>query len=173
MKELYIDFDGVIMDTIPFLYNALEKSKININDEDAKRKFFAKYDFSKIINDDNILNDSITAIKKLKESNLFQLHILTHVNSLEEGTVKVQYIRRYFDDITIILTPKKIEKTDMVHAKDAILVDDYSGNLRIWKGKGGIPIRFNSELEVGEFKTINSLEQLIEIFGENNECESI
>ena len=29
MRELYIDFDGVILDTIPYLYKALDDSKIN------------------------------------------------------------------------------------------------------------------------------------------------
>ncbi len=59
MKELYIDFDGVIMDTIPFLYKALEDSKVDTSSESAKREFFSKYDYSKIINDDNVLNNSI------------------------------------------------------------------------------------------------------------------
>lgn len=165
MKELYIDFDGVIMDTIPFLYEGLEKSKIDLKDEMAKRNFFAKFDYSKIINDTNILNDSINSIKKLKKSNLFQISILTHINSLEEGIVKINYLRKYFKDITIVLTPKQIEKTEMVHSKDAILVDDYSGNLRIWKTKGGIPVRFSKELEKGDFVTINKLDEVIELFG--------
>ena len=164
MKELYIDFDGVIMDTIPFLYKGLEEAKIDLKDEASKREFFSKYDYSLIIKDENILNDSINAIKKLKESNLFQISVLTHINSLEEGIVKVNYLRKYFKDITIVLTPKQIEKTEMVHSKDAILVDDYSGNLRVWKSKGGIPIRFSKELESGDFTTINRLDELIDLF---------
>lgn len=165
MKELYIDFDGVIMDTIPFLYKALEDSKVDTTSEEAKRDFFAKYDYSKIINDDNILNNSIECIDRLKKSNIFQISILTHINSLEEGIVKVNYLRKYFKDITIVLTPKQLEKTEMVHSKGAILVDDYSGNLRVWESKGGIPIKFVKEYEEGEFKTIKSLDELIDLFG--------
>lgn len=163
MKELYIDFDGVIMDTIPFLYGALEENKIDAKSEKEKCHFFSKYDYSQIINDENILNDSIEGIKKLKESKLFQISILTHINSLEEGIVKINYIRKYFKDITVILTPKQIEKTEMVHSEGAILVDDYSGNLRAWKSKGGIPVRFSKDLEKGNFITINKLDELINI----------
>ena len=165
MKELYIDFDGVIMDTIPFLYKALEESGVDMNDEAAKREFFSKYDYSKIINDGNILNNSIACIDNLKRSNIFQISILTHINSLEEGIVKVNYLRRYFKDITIVLTPKQLEKTEMVHSKGAILVDDYSGNLKVWEAKGGIPIKFVKEHEEGKFKTIKSLDELIDLFG--------
>ncbi len=165
MKELYIDFDGVILDTIPYLYKGLEDAKVDIKDEGAKRDFFAKYDYGKIINDENILNDSIECINKLKRSNLFQISILTHVNSLEEGIIKVKYIRKYFKDITIVLTPKQIEKTEMVHSPGAILVDDYSGNLRVWEAKDGIPVRFSKDREVGAFPTISSLDELIDMFG--------
>ncbi len=165
MKELYIDFDGVIMDTIPYLYEALEDNEIDMDNEEEKRKFFSEYDYSPIINDKNILNDSINCINRLKESNLFQIHILTHINSLEEGVVKVNYLRRYFKDITIILTPKILEKTAMVHTENAILVDDYSGNLRVWREKGGVPIRFSKDMETTEFETINKLDELIDLFG--------
>jgi hypothetical protein len=165
MKELYIDFDGVIMDTIPYLYKALEDNNVDTSDETAKREFFAKYDYSQIINDGNILNNSIACIDKLKNSNIFQISILTHINSLEEGIVKVNYLRGYFKDITIVLVPKQLDKTEMVHAKGAILVDDYSGNLRAWESKGGIPIKFVKETENSDFKTIKSLKELIDLFG--------
>lgn len=33
-RRLYIDFDGVVMDTIPFLYSALEKSEVDLSNEE-------------------------------------------------------------------------------------------------------------------------------------------
>ena len=48
MKRLYIDFDGVVMDTIPPLYDALQKSGADVTNESEIRVFFASYDFSKI-----------------------------------------------------------------------------------------------------------------------------
>ena len=39
MRRLYIDFDGVVMDTIPPLYAALEKSKVDVYEEIQRRDF--------------------------------------------------------------------------------------------------------------------------------------
>lgn len=164
MKRLYIDFDGVVMDTIPPLYDALQKSGADVTNESEIRVFFASYDFSKIINDDNILNDSINCIKKLIDSKMFEISFLTHVNSLTEGCVKVEYLRRHFKDITIIMVPKEISKTKVVHSEGAILVDDYSGNLKEWEENGGIAVRFSKELESHGYKVLNHLDELIDMF---------
>lgn len=164
MKRLYIDFDGVVMDTIPPLYEALQKSGADVTNESEIRVFFASYDFSKIINDDNILNDSINCIKKLVDSKMFEISFLTHVNSLTEGCVKVEYLRRHFKDITIIMVPKEISKTKVVHSEGAILVDDYSGNLKEWEENGGLAVRFSKELESHGYKVLNHLDELIDMF---------
>lgn len=164
MKRLYIDFDGVVMDTIPPLYEALQKSGADVTNESEIRVFFASYDFSKIINDDNILNDSINCIKKLIDSKMFEISFLTHINSLTEGCVKVEYLRRHFKDITIIMVPKEISKTKVVHSEGAILVDDYSGNLKEWEENGGIAVRFSKELESHGYKVLNHLDELIDMF---------
>lgn len=169
MKRLYIDFDGVVMDTIPLLYSALEASGANFADELERRRFFSTYDFSMIINDDNILNDSINCINKLIESNRFEISFLTHVNSLPEAVSKINYLREKFKNITIIITPKEISKTKMVHSEGAILVDDYSGNLKEWEETGGIAVRFSKNLESKGYKVINKLDQLLNIFDENGD----
>lgn len=40
MKRLYIDFDGVVMDTIPELYDALEKSGTDVSNHREISIFF-------------------------------------------------------------------------------------------------------------------------------------
>ena len=169
MRRLYIDFDGVVMDTIPPLYAALEKSKVDVYEEIQRRDFIAQFDFTTIVKDKNILNDSINCIKKLIDSKKFEISFLTHVNSLTEGVVKVQYLRIYFKDTTIIIVPKEISKTKMVHTKGAILVDDYAGNLQEWEESGGIAVRFSKEMESHGYKVINKLDMLIDMFDENGD----
>lgn len=164
MRRLYIDFDGVVMDTIPSLYSALEKSGVDTSNQREIGIFFSTFDFRTIINDDFILNDSINCINKLIESNRFEIAFLTHVNSLDEGCVKVNYLRSKFKHITIIMVPKEISKTKVVHSEDAILVDDYSGNLIEWEDNGGIAIRFSKELESHGFKVLNKLDELLNMF---------
>lgn len=164
MKRLYIDFDGVVMDTIPLLYQALEASGTDVTIESERRRFFSTYDFSMIINDENILNDSIECINRLIKSKKFEISFLTHINSLAEGVSKINYLREKFKNITIIIVPKEISKTKMVHSEGAILVDDYSGNLKEWEDTGGIAVRFSKELESKGFKVVNKLDQLIDMF---------
>ena len=95
---------------------------------------------------------------------MFEISILTHVNSLDEGCEKVNYLRTKFEDIAVILVPKELSKTKVVNSKDAILVDDYSGNLKEWEDSGGIAIRFSEDLESDGFKVINRLDELINMF---------
>ena len=159
--NLYIDFDGVILDTINPLYQKLQEDNIP---EDKIKDFFINYDWTKIIKDQYIINDSIDCIQKIIDSNKFNLAILTHVNSLHEAELKIKYLRKYFKDITIIPCPKAISKTKMVHTKDSILVDDYAGNLRDWEKEGGIPVRFSQKMNGKGFKVVDKLDQLIEMF---------
>ena len=163
MKNLYIDFDGVILDTITYLYRDLEESGKNYTDEE-KKNFYINYNWENVIKDELIINDSINCIKKIIESNKFNLAILTHVNSIKEAVLKINYLRKYFKDITIIPCLKEISKTKMIHTKDAILIDDYSGNLREWKKEGGIPIKFSLGVEPNEFIVIKKLDEIIDLF---------
>ena len=169
MRRLYIDFDGVVLDTIPPLYEALEASGLDVTEELQRRQFFAGFDFSTVINDENILNDSVKCINKLIKSKRFEISFLTHINSLTEGVVKVEYLRRHFKDITILLVPKEIPKTKMVHSEGAILVDDFNGNLDEWASTGGIAVRFSKDLESHGHKVINKLDKLLEMFDENGD----
>ena len=169
MRRLYIDFDGVVLDTIPPLYEALEASGCDVTEELQRREFFAHFDFSSVINDENILNDSVKCINKLIKSKRFEISFLTHINSLTEGVVKVEYLRRHFKDITILLVPKEISKTKMVHSEGAILVDDFAGNLEEWEETGGIAVRFSKEMESHGFKVINRLDKLLDLFDENGD----
>ena len=170
MKRLYIDFDGVVMDTIPLLYNELEKNGVQLGEEEEIKRVFGSFDFSTIIKDKNILNDSIDCIQKLLDSKRFEIAFLSHVNSLAEGEVKIKYLRKHFkDNITIIIVPKSISKPKMVHSEGAILVDDFSGNLKEWQEAGGISIRFSKELESKGYKVLNRLDALLDMFDENGD----
>ncbi len=170
MKRLYIDFDGVVMDTIPLLYNELEKNNVSMDNEEKIKNVFSTFDFKKIIKDKNILNDSIECIKKLLDSKRFEIAFLSHVNSLDEGVVKIKYLRKHFkDNITIIIVPKEVSKTKMVHSEGAILIDDFSGNLKEWEDAGGLSVRFSKELESKGFKVLNRLDSLLDMTDENGD----
>ena len=164
-RDLYIDFDGVILDTLTHLYKDAEfYCGTNLTEKEMK-DFCSNYNWSKVIVDENIINKSIEAIRQIIDSKKFKsVSILTHINSLKEGTLKINYLRRFFKDIAIILCPKTVSKTKIVHPKGAILIDDFSGNLREWQKEEGISIKFSSTPEESkEFKVIDNLIRVLEI----------
>lgn len=165
MKNLYIDFDGVILDTITPVYNLAKKLNLDVKTQTKEvGLLFSKIDWEALIDESEELSNSINSIKKLKESKKFNISILTHINSLKEAKAKIEFINNLFDDLTIIPVPKSCSKTMMTQTNNAILVDDYSGNLREWESKGGIGVKFTKEQEECEFKNVTSLEELLEIF---------
>ncbi|MFV0249765.1 MAG: hypothetical protein ACK5HP_01835 [Bacilli bacterium] len=164
MKQLYIDFDGVILNTVNFMNKDIEDLKIQ-DDFEKKEEYYKNIDWDKMISQSSEINNSIENIKKLIESKFFNISILTHMNSLEELIYKTKFIRKSIKEIPIIGVPKVFKKPQMVNAKDAILVDDRIENIIDWKSSGGIAIQFlpdkKTDLNINE---INNLEQLIEIF---------
>lgn len=164
MKNLYIDFDGVIMNTIEVSYKMMEEKNIDLNNRKAVENFYQNTDWEKLLNKSIEINNAWGNIKELLECDKFDVSILTHVNSLKETEEKVKIIRKHFRDITIIPVPKAISKTEMLKAEDAILVDDYVDNLVEWKKAGGIGVRFDLDMDGKGFPVIDHLNKLIHMF---------
>lgn len=164
MKNLYIDFDGVICNTIEVSYEMIKASGVDLKDENKVRQFYKKLDWNSLLKKCEIINDSFENIKKIQNSGKFNVSILTHVNSMDEIIAKVKYIRKYLEDITIIPVPKTISKTKMINARFSILVDDFNGNLDEWKEAGGIGVRFDLDMNKKGFLVIDHLDTLLELF---------
>lgn len=164
MKNLYIDFDGVIMDTINKTYQMMDEENIDKSDNEEVRKFYENIDWKRLLVEAGEINGAIEKVKKLNDSKKFNVSILTHVNSLDEAIEKVKFIRKFYDDITVIPVPKAISKTKMVHTKDAILVDDYTSNLVEWKSEGGIGVKFSIKPKKSDFVVIDDLDKIFELF---------
>lgn len=164
MKNLYIDFDGVIMDTINKTYQKMDEENIDKSDNEEVRKFYENIDWKRLLVEAGEINGAIEKVKKLNDSKKFNVSILTHVNSLDEAIEKVKFIRKFYDDITVIPVPKAISKTKMVHTKDAILVDDYTSNLVEWKSEGGIGVKFSIKPKKSDFVVIDDLDKIFELF---------
>ena len=165
MKNLYIDFDGVILDTLPPVYNLAKKLNLDVKTQTKEvGMLFSKIDWEELIEESSDLNDSVNAIKKLSESGKFNISILTHVNSLKEAKAKIKFLDNITNDLTIIPVPKDISKTKMTQTEGAILVDDFSKNLIEWEESGGIGVKFSKIKEESDFIDITNLEELLEIF---------
>ena len=163
MKNLYIDFDGVILNTIDVTYRLLEEENIDLKDVEKVQNFYKTLDWKNLLSITPEINNAFNCIQELLDSKKYNISILTHVNSMDEIIEKVKFIRKHTDHLTIIPVPKPLSKTKMVRAKDAILVDDYTKNLKEWEKEGGIGIKFTQKEKESEFITINCLNQLLEM----------
>lgn len=166
MINLYIDFDGVILDTITITSKLMEEQKIDLEDRPAVQKFFSELDWNYLLSTTPEINDSLSCIQKIIDTKLFDVSILTHINSLNEAVEKVNFIRQYFKDITVIPVPKVISKTKMVQTEGSILVDDYAGNLREWESEHGIAVRFSTKRNGKGFLVVDRLDQIIDMFSD-------
>ena len=163
MKNLYIDFDGVISDTIEVTYEMMNKQKIDRKNLDSVMLFYQNLDWEDLLNKTPLINDSMHKIAKIITENVFDVSILTHVVSKKESIAKIKFIRRFLKDVTIIVVPKEVAKTDMVCAKDSILIDDFTGNLEDWEEHGGIGIKFSKTKKISKYPIISDLEEVLNL----------
>lgn len=163
MQKLYLDCDGVILDTINKSYNMLKEA--GITGEDEVTKFYSSIDWEKLIEESGEINDSINKIKILLD--YFDIQILTHVNTNYEARVKMEYFSKKLPGVNVIAVPKRVKKADYVTAKGSILVDDYTPNLDYWKEKGGIPVKFSDSLKECSYMVITDLLELIDLCKKN------
>jgi len=165
MKNLYVDFDGVIVDTIRVTYDMLDRLGVDRSNFEKMSEFYYNLNWKQLLSLTPIINDSFNCLNKISETNRFNIAVLTHVNSLDEAIAKINYIRKYVKNITIIPVPREVSKTKMIDAKNAILIDDYSGNLKEWEEAGGIGIQFSTDLTKDKgFKVIDRLDKIIDMF---------
>lgn len=157
--KLYLDCDGVILDTIRKSYEIIENK--NLTTEDEIHIFYKNINWEELIIISGEIDNSISKIKVLCER--FDIEILTHVNSENEVRAKSEYFSKKLPEINVITVPKSIDKCDMINPNGAILVDDFIPNLEKWKEKGGIPVKFSDSGKECDFLTITDLMELLEI----------
>ena len=136
MKK-YIDFDGVVKDTyIPLFEGYIKQDN---HDYVSDKEHVIKKDWMYVLKKSPIINNAIEIINSMND-----VSICTRIHSLEnEGVAKIRDLRSLGVKCDIILVPYQVKKTDVVYAKDAILVDDAIFNLEEWEQAEGFPIFFD------------------------------
>lgn len=149
--KIYVDFDEVIVDSEKWLFDGYEE--LHITTEAEKIKYIQNKDWKQILSKAEIINDAINILKGLKKD----ITILTKVHSMEnEGVAKIKFLRSKGIESNIILVPYPFKKTEIVIAKNNILIDDTVHNLDDWFLDGGIPIYFNKDnLDIDGWNTQN------------------
>lgn len=160
MQKLYLDCDGVILDTVSKgVYDKLKKLGI-VTAHDTSL-YFSKLNWDEYIGECGQIDNAIDKIKEL--CNYFDIEILTHVNSDNEGYSKIKYFGEMLPDVKVNVVPKRIPKADFINPMGAILVDDFIPNLDYWSSKGGISIKFSDSGKECDYITITDLLDLMKV----------
>lgn len=136
--KVYLDFDGVILDTESVLQKEFEADK----EYDDRHSFIKNYDWFKLMNNNLVINNSLDFIRNSK----VDVCLLSKISCMCEGQAKIKYLRGNDISIDICLVPTGINKCDLVNAKGNVLIDDKINNLRLWNECGGISIFFNKDM---------------------------
>ena len=160
--DLYIDFDGVILDTIDVASDIYFGNKEHIGY--PPRSFYEDIDWYDLLDRCHEINDSISKLEIVINSNLYNVYILTHVVCDNEKEDKKKYLKNIFPNLDVITVFKDFNKCDVVECKGSVLVDDYLENLELWQKKGGIPIKFSDKNKEYDYLSISSLDSLIDLF---------
>ena len=169
MSKLYIDFDGVILDTWELIFKKYYE-QYNTADISEKRikKLMLNIGWDYILNNSKEINESIKKIKRLDQK--YDICILTKVNSTEEKTEKAIFLQKVGIK-NMIFVPYEESKTKYAVTHNNILIDDDLKNLKEWEENGGISIYFNKNLKIfdsygnknNKFIIINDLSKIYDI----------
>ena len=148
MRDLYIDCDGVIFNTIKPAFNEMKKLGIDLKDQNKITEYFKYCDWNYLINTGGQINNSIEKIKILSDSNYFNsVNVATHRCSYIEGVIKTNIFKKLIPDVKIITIPKKIGKHFALPASNHILIDDAKSKVIDWINHGGIGILFSEDVD--------------------------
>ena len=106
MTKLYLDCDGVILDTINMSYKMLKEK--GIEREEEKKDFYRNLSWEELIIEAGEINNSIEKIKELTK--VYDVEILTHVISEGEIIAKENYFKEVLPEVKVIAVPKEIKK---------------------------------------------------------------
>ena len=162
--KLYIDFDGVILNTIDVSYKKIKEIYGENATTEEAQKYYQNIDWDSFLKECSPINNSVHNLKKLADSELYDVAVLTHVLSTHEEEVKKKFLMEQIPNIEFIPVRKPFPKWASVSCENAVLVDDYGENLDLWQEHGGIPVKFSIKDKKYQYLTIKSLEELMELY---------
>ncbi len=141
---VYIDFDGVILDTEgPLFEQWIKRTDHHFLPESEKIKYIQEMDWDYVLNNSLTINDSLYYLSQMDPE---QSAILTKVHSIEnEAESKLRWIRNNGIVQPVFFVPYFVKKSDIVSANGNTLIDDSLKNLREWVMSGGIPVFFDKD----------------------------
>ena len=138
MKRIFIDFDGVIIDT---QYD-IERIKVSEYKNLTWEEFSKAYDWNSFYANAKIINDSINILKNIKDDNVF---IITKTDSIKEQEAKLRFLRENGINLSVFFVPFSLNKSSIINPNENdYLIDDNQNNISEWTNMGGCGIYFDS-----------------------------
>ncbi len=158
---VYIDFDGVILDTEDLMFEEWRKNPNRHSlPETEKIEYLKNVDWNYVLKNAKPINNSIKYLKLMDPKNTI---ILTKIHSLEEGKEKIKWIKEHNIKLQVILVPYYLKKVDVVDPSDNILIEDCLKTLQEWESKKGKVVFFdkdNDNFDSWHDENINNYERL-------------
>ncbi len=161
--KVYIDFDGVLLDTWSVIFNEYYKTyKTEELDDPKLNEVMNRLGWKEILSNSEVIHNSLEKVKKLEK--IYDVCILSKINSEQEAIEKEAFLKKHNIN-NMCFVPYTHSKTKYVDSKKAVLIDDTISNLEEWEQEGGIAISFHKDLnkkdnfgiENTKYKTINDL----------------
>ena len=166
MKDviLYLDCDGVILDTIDTAYRLMQIEGLDITNRKTVDNYFISSDWNVLIYEAGILKNSIIKIKRIIDSNVFSsVKILTKISgNLEEEKIKRILFGKLLPNVEVIAVKIDDNKDEIVDPVNNILVEDSINNADRWNLAGGVGVYFVKENPDYSKDQIDDLSEVLE-----------
>ena len=160
---LYLDCDGVILNTIDTAYRMMEAEGLDITNHETVNHFFINTDWNILIYEAGIINNAISKIKRIIESNVFaKVCILTKTSgNVDEEKIKRILFGKLLPSVEVITVDFYDNKDEVVNPVNHVLVEDSISNADRWKHAGGVGVYFVKKEPDLEKDEINDLEDIV------------
>ena len=141
---IYLDFDGVVVDTWPLICEHYKKIyNTDLIEEVKLKKLFANLDWGYVLDNGFKNQQNIRVLQQLSNKSIRdRIKILTKVNSIEEKQQKALFLKRNNIKFEMVAVVFEQSKTDVVDPTNNLLIDDEIKNLDEWEKKGGKAILY-------------------------------
>lgn len=145
MNKIYIDFDGVILDTWEVILKKYkERYHTSIIEENKIKFLMLDIGWGYILENSEEISNSINKIHQISKK--YGVSILSKINSNEEKEAKIKFLKKHGIN-NFYFVSYDCQKTQVVDPCKNILIDDDVKNLEEWEHAGGNSIFFNKDLK--------------------------
>ena len=156
-NELYIDFDGVILDSQErYKQDMLGKTSL----EDWI-EYLSSIEWYKFLRECNEIDESLSTLKELQKYKNLK-GIITRIHAFDEGIEKVRFLRENGVVVPVFyVLPGQSKSTIVMPSVDKVLVDDDINNCLDWEKNGGKALLLDPYSEKESKEVIKSLKKLL------------